>query len=227
MNSFVYVVDLLESPLSAQPPPVCAVGTFERPVSVLPATITKIVVKIPNDATLLNEASRVQNEVAAIEIFRDALAEAGLARIVPTVYGWQATEWQSEHGSVNGWIALEHMSGTSLEDELPTFSLEAKRNILGEIAIILKIIQSYRLPPSIIGYGGLKFDPSGKIVTGPTTLPCGGPFRSLTEMHKQMLRKQLETSDDPKADIIGGWRQNSHMLREHLEHFEANGNTTC
>jgi hypothetical protein len=44
-------------------------------------------------------------------------------------------------------------------------------------------------------------------------------------MHKQMLRKQLEISDDPKADIIGGWRQSSHMLRERLEHFEANGLT--
>lgn len=131
----------------------------------------------------------MQNEVAAIAIFRNALTEAGLAHIVPKVYGWQATEWQSEQGSVNGWIALEHMSGTSLEDELPTFSLEAKQSILGEIATILRSIQSYRPPPSIVGYGGFKFDSAGSIVTGPTTLPCGGPFRSVPEMHKQMLRK--------------------------------------
>ena len=225
VNSFVYVVDLLESPLSAQPSSACAVGVSKGHVSVLPTKVTKIVIKFPNVAALLNETSRVQNEVAAIAIFRHALAEFGLAHIVPMVYGWQVFEWQSEHRSVNGWIALEHMSGTSVEDELPTFSLETKKSILEEIATILRSIQSYRLPPSIVGYGGFKFDSAGSIVTGPTTLPCGGPFRSVPEMHKQMLRKQLEIADDPKAEIIGRWRQSGRMLRERLEHFEANGLT--
>lgn len=165
----------------------------------------------------------MQNEVAAIGIFRSALAEAGLAHLVPAVYGWQATEQTNEHGFVSGWIALEHMSGSPLEDALPTFSPEAKRRILGEIATILKSIQCYRLPPSIIGYGGFAFDPSGTVVTGPTTLPCGGPFHSLLGMHKQMLRKQLETADDPKAEVIDGWCQCGHALRERLEHFEVNG----
>ncbi|GAB7328401.1 hypothetical protein MBLNU13_g00375t1 [Cladosporium sp. NU13] len=201
-NSFVYVADLLESPLSTQSSPVYAAGTFEGHVSVLPANVTKVVIKFPNVAALVNEETRVQNEAAAIEIFRSALAEADLAHIVPTVYAWQATGLGNERGSVNGWIALEYMSGTSLEDH-PVLSP----------------------PPSIVGYGGLKFDSSGSVVTGPTTLPCGGPFRSLPEMHKQMLHKQLEIADDPKADIVDGWRSYGNMLRERLEHFEANGLT--
>lgn len=222
-NSFVYVVDLLEPPPSAQPPSTLNPGGFQSHSSVLPARVTKIVIKFPNDAALVNEETRVQNEAAAIEIFRGALAEAGLAHLVPKVYGWQATERIGEHRFVNGWIALEHMSGTSLEDVLPTFSPEAKRRILEEIATVLKSIQCYCLPPSIIGYGGFAFDSSGTIVTGPTTLPCGGPFHSLPEMHKQMLRKQLEIADDHKAEIVDGWRQRGHMLRERLERFEVNG----
>lgn len=105
------------------------------------------------------------------------------------------------------------MSGTSLEDGLPTFSLDAKRSILGEIATIPKSIQSYRLPPSIIGYGGLKLNLSGKLVTWPNDTAILRSFRSLPEMHKQMLRKQSRIANDPKADIIGGWRQSGHMLR--------------
>jgi hypothetical protein len=42
-------------------------------------------------------------------------------------------------------------------------------------------------------------------------------------MHKQMLRKQLETADDPDAEIVGGWRRTDHDLRKRLEHFEVNG----
>ncbi|KAM0705901.1 hypothetical protein Q7P35_007261 [Cladosporium inversicolor] len=185
--------------------------------------VTKVIIKFPNAAALVNETVRVQNEVAAIGVFRSALAEAGLARLFPTVYGWQATEHTSEHGFVSGWIALEHMTGTSLEDLLPTFSPETKKRILGEIATILKSIQSYRLPPSIFGYGGFAFDPSGAVVTGPKTLPYGGPFQSLPEMHRQMLHKQLETADDPEAEIVDGWRQCGHALRERLDRFEVNG----
>ena len=40
-----------------------------------------------------------------------------------------------------------------------------------------------------------------------------------------MLHKQLEVAENAKADIIDGWRQSGHMLRERLEHFEANGLT--
>jgi hypothetical protein len=189
----------------------------------LPANITKLVIKFPNAAALVNEANRVQNEVAAIGIFRSALAESGLAHLVPNVYGWQATEQTSEHGYVNGWVALEHMSGSPLEDVLATFSSEAKKRILGEIATVLKSIQCYHLPSSIIGYGGFTFGPFGTVVTGPTTLPCGGPFPSLLEMHKQMLRKQLEIADCPEAEIVDAWRQNSYKLRERLECFEVNG----
>jgi hypothetical protein len=209
--------------LSALPLSTCAAAGSGRHVSVLPANVTKLVIKFPNAAALVNEANRVQNEVAAIGIFRSALAESSHAHLAPNVYGWQATEQTSEHGIVEGWIALEHMSGTPLDDALPTISPETKRRILGEIATILKNIQCYRLPPSIIGYGGFTFDSSGTIVTGPTTLPCGGPFRSLPEMHKQMLRKQLEIADDPEAEIVDGWRGSAHELRERLKRFEVNG----
>lgn len=115
------------------------------------------------------------------------------------------------------------MPGSPLEDVFPTFSPETKRRVLGDIATILKSIQSYRLPPSIIGYGGFTFDSSGTIVTGPTTLPCGGPFRCLPEMHEQMLRKQLEIADDPEAEIVDGWRRSAHELRERLKRFEVDG----
>lgn len=78
-----------------------------------------------------------------------------------------------------------------------------KQDILHQIANVFKSIQGYPLPDSVKGYRGLAFNESGEIVTGPTEIPCGGPFSEFHEMYIQMLRRQLIESDT--SELIAGW----------------------
>ena len=65
------------------------------------------------------------------------------------------------------------------------------------------------------GYGGLRFDKDGTIVTGPMTIPCGGPFVTFPEIYVQMLHHQLRESDRD-ITIVRGWRGD---LRDRLDHL--------
>jgi hypothetical protein len=69
-----------------------------------------------------------------------------------------------------------------------------QQSIQKQIAEIFKLIQDYPLPASIVGYGGLAFAESGEIITGPTSIPCGGPFDRLEDMYAQMMQWQLADS---------------------------------
>lgn len=60
---------------------------------------------------------------------------------------------------------------------------------------------------------------TGDIITGPTTIPCGGPFAYLAEMYSQMLRRQLDESDT--SPLLQGWRADG--LRDRLERFASDG----
>ncbi|EHL03113.1 hypothetical protein M7I_0805 [Glarea lozoyensis 74030] len=138
------------------------------------ASATKVVIRISNPQALLNEDVRVQNEVAAMCLARQALSTYG-SRLIPHTYAWQS----SEEGY--GWILQEYMEGVPLDKEMNGLNSDRKQDILHQIANVFKLIQNFSLPESVKGYGGLTFNDSGEIVTGPTTIPCGGPF---TEFHE-------------------------------------------
>lgn len=111
------------------------------------------------------------------------------------------------------------MRGTPLDKDFGGLDLDRRRQILHQIADVFKLIQSYSLPDSAKGYGGLAFNESGDIVTRPTTIPCGGPFSELHEMYTQILRRQLLESDS--SERIAGWHRNG--LRDRLELFASDG----
>ena len=95
-----------------------------------------------------------------------------------------------------------------------------QRDLVGQIAQVYKQIQTFTLPDSIQGYGGLGFSPTtGAIVTGPTTIPCGGPFACLEDFYSQMFRRQLDESDT--SQLLQGWRADG--LRDRLERFASEG----
>ncbi|KAG9228693.1 kinase-like domain-containing protein [Amylocarpus encephaloides] len=208
-NNFVHLIELAES--------------VDQPATLLPTVLkpgtssslagaTKVVIRISNPQAMLNEDARVQNEVAAMCLARQALATYE-DRLIPNTYAWRP----SVEGY--GWILQEYMTGVQLDKEIPGLDRDLKQGILYQIADVFKLIQSYSLPESVKGYGGLTFNAFGEIVTGPTTIPCGGPFSEFYEMYVQMLHRQLIESDT--SERIVGWRRNN--LRDRLERFVTSG----
>lgn len=178
----------------------------------LPTDTADAVIRISNPQALVNENVRVQNEVAAMSLMRDALA-GEWEGLVPHVYGW------SPSSEGRGWIVQEYKHGVQLDKSFGSLDSERQRDVVRQVVSFYKLLQNYRLPASVQGYGGLGFDEAGQVVTGPTTIPCGGPFDTLPDMYAQMLRRQLDESDT--SDRLKGWRQNG--LRERLEHFASDG----
>ena len=145
------------------------------------------------------------------------LMERALAQlpnsIVPKVYGW------SPVGEDRGWILEQAMPGVRLDQEFWSLTPESQRIVLGQMAEILKALQDYPVPPDVESYGGASFDAQGSIVSGPMTLPVGGPAPSLAALYRSMATRQLELSD--KSIVLDGWRQNG--IRERLVKFVAQG----
>ena len=148
---------------------------------------------------------------------REALLSLDKA-IVPLVYGWaggrnDVSEWDG-HGD-RGWVVMELMPGTPLKDKFPLLSEQAKKDVLDQVAVILKAFQTLRLPDSAVGYGGFNFDGAGNIIVGATAIPGGGPCNTYPELYAAYLKTELEIAD--KCDIVKGWRETG--LRSRIDKF--------
>lgn len=205
-NNFVFLVTLEST--QAQHDSQIKLGFGTVP---LPSSVDQVVARISNPAAMLDNDVRIQNEVAAINLTRDALSSYG-ENIVPEVYGWS-----SEKDA--GWIIESVKPGKQLNEDFPTLAAGDQKKLLGQLADVFKLIQSYTLPSTIKGYGGLGYDSEGAIVSRPITFGFGGPFESIDELYKANLQKQLQLSDT--CDMVNGWQLTS--LRERLEKFAANG----
>lgn len=135
--------------------------------------------RISNPAANLNEEVRIENEVAAIVLMRNALSEYG-SMIVPDVYGW------SSGRDAPGFIIEEKMTGGPLLD-MTLLPADAQKEVLLQAAKIFKLIQDYRTLPSMNGYGGLNFNEEGNVVMGPTSIHCGGPFLDYADMYRGLF----------------------------------------
>lgn len=133
----------------------------------LPADTTTVILRFTDTGADLNDAVQVQNEVVAYSLARVALASLD-APVTPRIYGWHAVDMDTK---APGWILQELMRGTGLNDEvLGKLDRAAKDSVLADIARILHLLQQYKLPASVVGYGGLNFDDDGQAVTGPTAI---------------------------------------------------------
>lgn len=119
--------------------------------------------RISNPQALVDENIRVQNEVAAMSLMRQALSSCK-DRLISDTSAWSPSSEGRE------WILQEYMRGTQLDKDFGDLDSDCQRDIVHQIADVFKLIQEYRLPDSVIGYGGLCFNDSGDIVPGPKTI---------------------------------------------------------
>jgi hypothetical protein len=174
-------------------------------------SVTRIVVRISNPNATLDEAVRIENEVAAITLMHRAFA--GLSyNPVPKVFAWEAS---SSAGS--GWIAEEFMEGEKLSGLLPGLSIEKRILVLDQVAELFGKIQTF--DPELDGFGGLGFDANGKVVARRSSLWSAGPFANYADMYQGIFNRQLElTATSP---LLDGWKEGD--LKERLHRFNASG----
>lgn len=93
-----------------------------------------------SDAEGMNQKTRVENEVAI-----DSLAASALGgfepHVVPSVYGWGSAATPSSQG----WILQELIPRTPVDESFESMHLDQKKNILAQMAKILKALQDFSL----------------------------------------------------------------------------------
>jgi hypothetical protein len=181
----------------------------------IPEGTHELVIRLANaDAEGISMTDRIENEVAIMSLASAALS-AFQPHIVPRVYGWGSAAGDS----AQGWIAQELMPGSPLDGAFEAMGLEEKRKVFSQMAAILEALQSYKLPESITGFGGVTFDVAGRIVSAEMPTVGAGPWDSYDASFKGRLEAALRKAD--QNPYIKGWRAND--LRERLDRLIAEG----
>lgn len=207
-NNFIYLLTLSTptlDPISSQ--------DLQPGTSPIPRDVTKLIVRLSNSHpdTGLYPTNRVENEVAALKLARQALAEKGLQAIVPEVY-----KWESAKDGKQGWVLMQCLEGEPLDEVFASMTEHAdKEKVLKQIAEIAYAIQYLEVPDSLKSYGGLTFNERGDIVGGQMTTYNAGPFASFTTMMKALFRSKLDSAD--ASAILQGWSAVRPRLDKLLE----------
>jgi hypothetical protein len=183
----------------------------------IPIGTQRFVLRIANDlAESMYARSRTENEVAMLLLTAAAVKGTRHEHIVPEVYAWGTVAT----GSPFGWILQQWMPGMTLEKYLEKSPDGViPQEIFTQMAEVVHALQSYELPHSITGYGGVTFDDQENIISGPMTTVGEGPWSTYEESFAAWLRLALQEAD--KNEYIQGWRANG--VRERLERFVADG----
>ncbi len=187
----------------------------------IPAGTKELIVRLTNPATEgMSMANRVENEVAIISLAAAALDNFH-PHVVPRVYGWGSAAGPSadDDKPAQGWILQELMPGRPLVDFFAGMQLGQKKVVFAQMAALLKGLQSYKLPESITGFGGVTFDDAGRIVSAPMPTVGAGPWVSYEGHFKGRLEVALRKATD--NEYIKGWEANG--LRARLDKFVAEG----
>ncbi|KAI0109231.1 hypothetical protein GGR51DRAFT_570048 [Nemania sp. FL0031] len=152
-NNFVYRVQLLpiegtRPEFNNEPPPQQQPGT-----TVLPSSMNEVVARISNIEAILNEDVRVENEVAAMCLMRNALGSLD-TMLVPDVFAWGRSTSETP-----GWIIQEFKDGVQLDKAFDNMDLGTQQKIQKQIAEMFKLIQDYPLPASIVWLDDSKTSP--------------------------------------------------------------------
>ncbi|KAK3315153.1 hypothetical protein B0H66DRAFT_583822 [Apodospora peruviana] len=179
----------------------------------IPTTPRNADVKLQQPGCVPQE-THVQNEVAIL-----TLASAALQHIEPSIVPRVFGLGPASPGRL-GWILQELMPGVPLDDVFsPAGSLKQKKEILGQMARILKGLQDYQLPPSIQGWGGLTFDDGGAIISASMPTVGAGPWSSLQESYRGRIKVALGKAEE--NPYLQGWLPNA--VRERVEDFIERG----
>jgi hypothetical protein len=163
----------------------------------------------------MNNTNRVENEVAAMAVARDALCE--YPGLVPGVYAWKGARVGegscAEEGF--GWTVMEYMNGEALDGAFKGMEEDEKRRVVDGVAGIFAALQRAKLPSGVKLHGGLTI--RGVVVSGQATLQKGEPGE-YAAMWKRRVDEVLEEAEE--SELIDGWRGN---LRERIEKFKNEG----
>ena len=181
----------------------------------MPDDTKKLIMRLTNaEAESMHPETRVENEVAMISLAAAALKDFR-PRVVPSVYAWGSAAAQDSQG----WILQELMPGESLDELYPSMDIEDKKEVVAQMAKMLKAVQNYRLPESISQFGGVTFDENGQIVSAAMSTVGAGPWQSYEAYFKERIEIALEKAASNKA--IDGWK--SGKLGDRLRAFVENG----
>ena len=182
----------------------------------IPADTREFILRLSNaHAEGLHQQTRVQNEVGILTLASAALGHVK-PNIVPRVFGWGS----GASRECLGWILEELMPGAPLAEAFAqTMALDQKKEIMAQMATILKALQDYPLPESIKGWGGVTFDDSGDVISAPMTSVGAGPWSSFEESFRSRLEVALAKAD--KNPRLEGWRANG--VRARVEAFMEQG----
>lgn len=219
-NNFIYKVSLSSLATAEH---FAAASQSRQPCTDLPPSegISTVIVRLSNPRALgMNNANRVENEVAAIHLARDAIAPVGpeYTNLVPAVFAWKAaTDPNPVDETGFGWIVMEYLTGSSLYKQFKTFDMGKKNSIIIGIAAIFSAIQGITLPPGVDRFGGLTINAAGDIVSGQETMQSspGGPWKEYDDVWRHQLLCQLKGADN--SEVIQGWKANG--LRERIDNF--------
>lgn len=180
--------------------------------------ISTIIIRLSNPrANGLNNAHRVENEVAAQSLFRQHIHDnhSQLEAIIPAIYAWEPyrpSTIPEEAGF--GWTMCEYMPGTNLDEPFAGMGLPEKLAVVEQVAEVLAAVQNTTLPPQLKGHlGGLTFDDQGEIVSGQMSILPGGPWRNYVDLWVSRFRQQLQDAD--KSSALVGWKEGG--LRDRID----------
>lgn len=210
-NNFIYRVTLsspttatvkIKSPESDQVQP----GTAP-----CPAHTASLIVRLanPDPGTGMNNTNRVENEVAAIGLARQALAGSKYSHIVPEIYAWGSV------ASGQGFSIQQHMGGTMPDRGFDDLTLQDKTAVFGQMADILALLQRLEMPATVDGFGGLRFDGDGRLVSAQMSLYNKGPCATYKDFLRAIFDVKLQEADE--NPVVEGWRENG--LRTKLDDF--------
>ena len=213
-NNFIFKA-ALASPATAASFP------GEQPCTATPPTegVGTLIVRLSNPGALgMNNTNRVENEVAAMQLARHAMAQLGdgYAGLVPAVYAWKAGASADREGEF-GWTVMEYMAGVPMDAQFETLSLDEKKRLVQEVAVIFAALQGAKLPSGLNRHGGLTIDEQGAIVSGQSTMQEGEPQTRYEDHWAANLQWQLKEADE--SAMIQGWRENG--IRERVDRFVA------
>lgn len=209
---FVYRLSLRTQTIEKQARRRPIAQTKKQPgVSPIPANAVQLTMQLSvSESSPFKNDPRLENEIAMMTLLRQAI-DIESPGLVPQIH-----DWGSGGREIPGydWVIFEALPGVLLSDEFESLSDDAKRDVVAQMARILRSIRQFKLPDSVFGYGGMRFGKDGKLVMGPNPLTGGGgPFKTHGALYASYLQSQLRLAEE--CDVVQGWRDTA--ARERIE----------
>lgn len=191
-------------------------GTSKPP----PEGVSALVIRLSNPrAEGLNNANRVENEVASLYLARQSLQRFGVSPVVPAVYAWSPSKIHDvPHEEGFGWIMTEFMRGSDLDAQFPNLSRGERVSVIEQIADVFGAIQRAQIPEGATDFGALTLV-DGKVISGQMPLVKGGPWGTYSALWVAKLQAQLQDSEN--SPLLEGWK--TGHIRDRLDRFLADG----